>query len=353
MDKKLNPWLDLCRSLAIIMVILSHGRVFLLPAIPFAQNLKFGGFLGVELFFVLSGFLIGRIVFDKVEKSDTALGWIPSFWFRRWMRTYPSYILFLILNLILINGIRPESQPNLLAFSTFTQSLTTPHPQFFGEAWSLAVEEVFYFLFPIVISVFLLAKINKKNSIILAISTLIAISFAFRINAVINTEMTFNEIRSTSLYRLDSLMIGVIFSWLFSSGKSNAFSKVGVILVPLAIYISAKPDAFMDNSKILKVFLFDIANIGFACLITSFYHINVSPIIKAITSRIARWSYAAYLINLPVLYLLNHYIPKQTSLIGCILVWSLFVSTTIFLSKIVYQLFELKVMKLRDRLKSA
>ncbi|MEE4412127.1 acyltransferase family protein, partial [Serratia sp. C2(2)] len=243
MEKKLNPWLDLCRSLAIIMVLLSHGRVFLLPAFPSAQHLKFGGFLGVELFFVLSGFLIGRIIFDKIEKSDTAFGWIPSFWFRRWMRTYPSYLLFLIVNILLIDNIRPETQPSLLAFSTFTQSLTTPHPAFFGEAWSLAVEEVFYFLFPIVISVFLFAKINKGNSLILAIAAMIAMSFAFRINAVINTSMTFNEIRSTSLYRLDSLMIGVIFSWLFLSKKINIISKLGVLLVPVAIYIAAKPDA--------------------------------------------------------------------------------------------------------------
>lgn len=163
MEKKLNPWLDLCRSLAIIMVILSHGRVFLLPALPSSQYLKFGGFLGVELFFVLSGFLIGRIIFDKIEKSDTAFGWIPSFWFRRWMRTYPSYILFLILNLLLIDNIRPDAQPNLLAFSTFTQSLTIPHPSFFGEAWSLAVEEVFYFSFPIVISVFYLQQQTKET----------------------------------------------------------------------------------------------------------------------------------------------------------------------------------------------
>ncbi|CAI1557617.1 O-acetyltransferase OatA [Serratia quinivorans] len=353
MEKKLNPWLDLCRSLAIIMVILSHGRVFLMPAFPSAQHLKFGGFLGVELFFVLSGFLIGRIIFDKIEKSDTAFGWIPSFWFRRWMRTYPSYILFLILNLLLIDNIRPDAQPNLLAFSTFTQSLTIPHPSFFGEAWSLAVEEVFYFSFPIVISIFLFAKANKRNSIILSISTIIAISLAFRINAAINTPMTFNEIRSTSFYRLDSLMIGVIFSWLFLSKKINIFSKLGISLVPVAIYIAAKPDAFMDNSVLLKIFLFDVANIGFACLITVFYHIEVNPMVRFVTSRMARWSYAAYLTNLPVLYFINHYISKPTSLIGCISIWLFFIVMTIFISKLVYDLFEVKVLQLRDRMKSA
>jgi len=353
MEKKLNPWLDLCRSVAIIMVILSHGRVFLLPVFPSAQHLKFGGFIGVELFFVLSGFLIGRIIFDKIEKSDTAFGWIPSFWFRRWMRTYPSYILFFIFNVLLIENIRPDAQPNLLAFSTFTQSLITPHPSFFGEAWSLAVEEVFYFLFPVVISTFLLASINKRKSIILAIATMIAMSVAFRINATLNTQMTFNEIRSTSLYRLDSLMIGVLFSWLFLAKKINILSKLGVLLVPAAIYIAAKPDAFMDGSNLLKIFLFDIANVGFACLITVFYHVEIAAIVRVMASRMARWSYAAYLTNLPVLYLINYYIPKPTSSIGCISVWVLFVTMTIISSKLVYDLFEVKVLKLRDKIKSA
>ncbi|BEM87131.1 acyltransferase [Serratia marcescens] len=353
MKKTLNPWLDLCRSAAIIMVIFSHGRTFLLAAFPSAQTFKFGGFLGVELFFVLSGFLIGRIIFEKVKESSTPLGWIPAFWFRRWMRTYPSYLLFLLLNLFLINNIRPEAPPNILAFSTFTQSLVHPHPAFFGEAWSLAVEEVFYFLFPIVIAVFLFIVRDKKVSILLAIAAMILFSFLFRVNATMNAQQTFNEIRSTSLYRLDSLMIGVIFSWLFVSNKINRLSWIGLLLIPIAIAIASQPDVFMDESRFLKIFLFDIANVGFACLITTFYHVDLPNLMKAVTARIARWSYAAYLTNLPVLIALNHYLPKPDSTVGCLAMWSLFIALTMLSAKLVYELFEVKILRLRDRLKSA
>ena len=140
MQNKLNPWLDVCRSMAIMLVLLSHGRLFLTGVFPELNLLKFGGFLGVELFFVLSGFLIGRIILEKLHASSDGYRWIPSFWFRRWMRTYPSYVIFLFLNIFFIGNIRPESYPELLKFLTFTQSLLTPHPSFFGEAWSLAVE---------------------------------------------------------------------------------------------------------------------------------------------------------------------------------------------------------------------
>ena len=353
MAKNLNPWLDVCRASAIFMVMLSHSRGFLIPIIPSAQELKFGGFLGVELFFALSGFLIGKIIFDKFKNSKGTFEWIPSFWFRRWMRTYPSYLVFLILNLSIINSIRPEIYPNILEFSTFTQSLITPHPSFFGEAWSLAVEEVFYFLFPITISSFFFICRRKTTSLILAISSILLLSLALRVNAVMQYQITFNEIRSTALYRLDSLIIGVIFSWLFLSKKINIAVRLGTLLIPISVYISSKPDSFMDSSAFLKIFLFYMASIGSACLIVSFYHVNLPSKIKVLTSNMARWSYSAYLITLPVIYTINYYIPKQTSFFGCILTWLLFMISTIILSKLTYQLFEERVLKLRDRIKGA
>ena len=90
-------------------------------------------------------------------------------------------------------------------------------------------------------------------------------------------------------------MIGVIFSWLFVSNKINRFFWIGLLLIPIAIAIASQPDAFMDESWFMKVFLFDIVNIGFACLITAFYNSDIPNAVKAVTSRIARWSYAAYL----------------------------------------------------------
>lgn len=144
---KSNHWLDICRASAILLVLLSHGRRLLLPIFPDAQLFKFGGFLGVEIFFVLSGFLIGSIIIEKSSKSDSRWGWIPKFWGRRFLRTYPNYLLFLLLNWLIIDTWRPESAPELWRYITFTQSLLSPHPSFFGEAWSLVIEEIFYFLY--------------------------------------------------------------------------------------------------------------------------------------------------------------------------------------------------------------
>lgn len=350
MKKQLNPWLDICRATAILLVLLSHGRIFITPIFPNAQILKFGGFLGVEFFFVLSGFLIGGIILDKIKTSKSPASWVPEFWGRRWMRTYPSYLLFIIVNILIISSVRQEPCPNLVKFLTFTQSLLSPHPSFFGEAWSLAVEEVFYFITPIVLSVFIAITNNKRISVLLTISLLIIIPIILRIHASLYTGMTFNEIRSTALYRIDSIMIGVIAVIAYNKIGSNLIVKTGILIIPLCIYIASKPDSFMDESIILKVLLFPIANVGFACLICSGYKIFVPAAINYPFSKIARWSYAAYLTNLPTLQSIRYFFQPPTTPLECLIQWCAFISITLLSAWVVYSFFEKTVLSMRDKL---
>jgi len=67
------------------MVLLSHGRHFLTPVWEGAADFRIGGFLGVELFFVLSGFLIGSIAWQGFQQADPGHSWIGSFLLRRWL----------------------------------------------------------------------------------------------------------------------------------------------------------------------------------------------------------------------------------------------------------------------------
>ncbi|MFL6588990.1 MAG: acyltransferase family protein, partial [Chthoniobacterales bacterium] len=93
--------LDLLRAVAILMVVCAHGFVVLYP--HFGEPLGFfghGGFYGVELFFVLSGFLIGQILIRKGADLARA-GNVAFFYTRRWFRTLPLFFLFLVANVIL------------------------------------------------------------------------------------------------------------------------------------------------------------------------------------------------------------------------------------------------------------
>ena len=308
--------------------------------------------MGVELFFVLSGFLIGRIIFSKIEASQKPFDWISGFWFRRWMRTYPSYILFLFINIVLITTIREEDYPNILEFSTFTQSLLSPHPSFFGEAWSLAVEEVFYFITPLVMSFSILLTKNKNVGVLISIFIMLLAPLILRVHAALYTNMTFNEIRTISLYRVDSIMIGVVFAWLFIHERINKFARLGMMLIPLAAYISAKPDAYIDKSIVLKIFLFNVSNVGFACLIVAGYKLKITGLVKKIAAHMARWSYAAYLTNLPVLLTIRYFTQPPITIFDCILLWGTFILFTLLTAAIVYSLFERKVLKYRDAIRA-
>ena len=158
------------------------------------------------------------------------------------MRTYPNYLLFLIVNSLLISSIRQDPPPSFVKFITFTQSLLSPHPSFFGEAWSLAVEEIFYLIIPVILSFFIFLTNNKKISISLTFLSLILIPLFLRIHAAFYTEMTFNEIRSTALYRLDSITLGFMSLIIFKKIGSNRLFKIGALLVTLCLFISAKPE---------------------------------------------------------------------------------------------------------------
>ena len=86
---------------AVAMVLFTHASFLFVPVVHDLSVFDpwwLPGQLGVELFFVLSGFLIGGILATEAERGDLD---VRQFWIRRWLRTLPNYYLFLVLNLVL------------------------------------------------------------------------------------------------------------------------------------------------------------------------------------------------------------------------------------------------------------
>lgn len=91
--------LDVCRTIAILPVVFGHMLRYSDPH-PFIQSLGFLAIFGVDLFFCLSGFLIGRILLlDSTSWHETQENGVMNFWYRRWMRTLPLYFFYLFVNL--------------------------------------------------------------------------------------------------------------------------------------------------------------------------------------------------------------------------------------------------------------
>ena len=141
---KRNSNLDLIRAAAIVMVLVFHAPEgvgeLILP-------LRYHGFLGVNLFFVLSGLLIGTIYFSESSKSDFR---VLRFWLRRWLRTVPPYVAIVAL-WAAAHLLRGESGLPPWPYMMFLQNyLSNPYLGEMPFTWSLCVEEHFYLLLPLI-----------------------------------------------------------------------------------------------------------------------------------------------------------------------------------------------------------
>jgi peptidoglycan/LPS O-acetylase OafA/YrhL len=129
--------LDVYRAIAIIIVVMGHGILVnpqISPPFPVID--------GVELFFVLSGFLIGSILIRTLEKDNVFnFRSVLYFWKRRWFRTLPNYYLILFVNYMLVSSelINGDIDQFGWSFIFFTQNLYTSFYGFFlGELESFS-----------------------------------------------------------------------------------------------------------------------------------------------------------------------------------------------------------------------
>lgn len=236
--------LDVLRALAVLFVVYEHGYYQVAGTISYTiYNIPV--FDGVTFFFVLSGFLIGRILLRTIVKDNFNGKMLLEFWIRRWFRTLPNY--FLILTFIVISyHFLNRPQPNdLLLYYLFAQNIATPHPAFFTEAWSLTIEEWFYLAIPI--PLYLSTKLKNINQLRLIpyyIILIIVMVTVFRLYRV----QLFNyatiadwdlSLRKQVVTRIDSLMFGVLGAYIslyqtqFWNDHANKSFVIGIFLVIL------------------------------------------------------------------------------------------------------------------------
>ena len=316
-----NAWLDIVRSSAILFVLLSHGRGFLQNEYPITHTLKFGGFIGVELFFVLSGFLIGKILWEL--SADFSFRNVKNFYIRRWLRTIPNYYFFLLAAIITSQlGFTPGPPLDVIKYFVFIQNIYSAHPPFFGEAWSLSVEEFFYFSFPLFAAVLVIFfKIGaRKAMFLIGIAIIIACTIA-RIYQADNPGINWDtDIRKVVLFRMDAIMIGVVSA--FFMHKYNWSSVKRAIVLPLFLcfifccfYLAMASPSELNQSFFAKTLLFNVASLGCLGFLFIGYTLNINNKLAAIGGFFSKISYSLYLSNLLVINLMNYYFGNFSALI--------------------------------------
>lgn len=325
MDTKRVFGLDLIRAIAVLSVVFAHSASLLLPfySLPyvgwFLKNCSVLGLLGVELFFVLSGFLIGSILIKEYMSGAVYnLHAIKNFWIKRWSRTLPNYYFILGLNILLFSRTAFDWH-----FLFFTQNLSTPHPLFFPEAWSLAVEEWFYLTLPLVLlGVTMLLKGEAKQRILK--TTCLAYLAIFTCIRVLNAyHPSFGDvgqdagIRKIIIFRLDAIIYGVGIAYfnyfhaalLKQSKVKNGLLFLGifftVVLVVLTYWGYAPRFNYYNNSPIFRflsdAFLYALLPMSLSFILPFALFMKtpaayLSRLTKIIT-HISLVSYSMYLIH--------------------------------------------------------
>jgi peptidoglycan/LPS O-acetylase OafA/YrhL len=356
--------LDILRAIAILFVVLNHGRG-LLPSI-ISDAHKIFVFDGVSIFFVLSGFLIGGILIKILERNAPTLRTLLNFWIRRWLRTLPNYFLILLL-LIAFTALLEEavSWDTVKSYFIFSQNLYSPHPSFFPEAWSLSIEEWFYLITPcFIFLMILLLKITPKQAIFTTAALILLSILTFRYFKFQNIQLTsfteWNaEFRMQVITRLDSLMFGVIGAYVkFYHERAWTKYKNQLLFIGIAIFLISKMLVVKDLTSpygfYMAVFHFSVTSLATLLLIPFLSNLQKGSgfIFKAIT-YISLISYSMYLLNFSIVKrLIINSIPVH-ELAGSILLMSLlkyffFWIITIVGSILLYKYFEVPVMNLRD-----
>ena len=202
--KKRNHQIDFLRGLAILIVIGRHPPIHSDQAGPLSGLSWYWyncGWMGVDLFFVLSGFLIGTGLFNEIKTHGSLNGW--RFLVKRAFKIWPGYI---VLMLFLSTGITldPLSKKNLIWNWMHLQN-------YMGscrvQSWSLAVEEHFYLFLPAVL--ILLLKL-KRLSLLPAVAGFIAVF------CLVGRFCDLKHAHSFSHLRMDSLFFGVLLAYLMN-----------------------------------------------------------------------------------------------------------------------------------------
>jgi len=209
--------LDILRLLALVLVLLRHSWACAPQISPVLHTVTLvlirGGWIGVDLFFVLSGFLISGLIFKEIQRRGQIS--LSRFYLRRGFKIYPAFWV-LILFTIALEFILNKTTGLKWIFSELLFVQNYGEASQWGYTWSLAVEEHFYIFLPIFLAVLLRMSSNREqpfNKIPIIFGIIAAACLLLRLRAAASEPFCLKTHLMATHLRFDSLFFGVLLSY--------------------------------------------------------------------------------------------------------------------------------------------
>jgi peptidoglycan/LPS O-acetylase OafA/YrhL len=355
--------LDHLRALAILLVLLFHYQLnFSHPS--WTEWFKQMGWTGVDLFFVLSGFLISSQLFVEIKKERSIS--LKTFFIKRFFRILPIYFFVVGVYFLFPLLREKEALPPLWKFLTFTQNFGLDGKRFgtFSHAWSLCVEEHFYLLFPLILIFLLNRNLFAKSYWILIALPIFGVLLRIYLwdiyypsNTDFNTSSSYwaRHIYRPTYNRLDGLLVGVAIASLYQFspklwGKISKFGNqsiiLSIVLLTLAYFYFSDMGSYSTS-----IWGFPLIAIAYGFMVlgaispSSFlYNWN-----SRITTLIATLSYAIYLSHKIIFHVVQELFTKLSIAKDSNLTFVLSMLFCVLVALLLHYSIEKPFMKMRDR----
>jgi peptidoglycan/LPS O-acetylase OafA/YrhL len=359
-----NNGLDTLRALAITLVFMYHYQVFVSGQPTFGWGSTVG-WVGVDLFFVLSGYLIGNQLFSGLAHGQKLS--LKAFYARRFLRTLPNFYVVLALFFLFPTVMGGNPPPPLWRFLTFTQNLWLTPGTAFSHAWSLCIEEQFYVLLPLAV-VLVTAWRGSIRWAWAALGGFIVAAVALRSWLWLHygreadgaIDGYYPNVYYSSFCRFDEFLPGVAVAllknfhreaWarLLRHGHATLLAGTAAVAVMFTLIVQVYEIDGYGYGYFMTGFGYSLNAMAFAVLVVAalspdswLYRIRLPG-----AAQLAAWSYAIYLTHKPIAQILRRTL-KPYALSQPVLVLTI-IAACLLGGWLLYRLVETPFMRFRDR----